>query len=212
MEGTIANFFLGVSHGHCILAVVGKVSFQGTDAEESDLLDTAQEHRIPTPTIKELYGWISAPETSPIDLQDVDIVLSYLFWKKIKRPLLGLPKVAANNFHPAPLPELRGMGGYNVAIMQKRTRYGVTAHYMNEEIDRGDIIQVRNFEMDPEQETALTLERKSQHEMFELFRDVIDRKIRAFWFPPYDGAFIQMAGKEYTLVHDKILKQWMSGS
>ena len=35
--------------------------------------------------------------------------------------------------------------------------------------------------------------------------DDIDRKIRAFWFPPYDGAFIELNGKRYTLINRQIL-------
>ena len=37
--------------------------------------------------------------------------------------------------------------------------------------------------------------------------DDLDRKIRAFWFPPYDGAFIKINGKKYTLINDEILRQ-----
>jgi methionyl-tRNA formyltransferase len=36
--------------------------------------------------------------------------------------------------------------------------------------------------------------------------DDIDAKIRAFWFPPYDGAYIEIDGKSYTLVNRKILE------
>ncbi len=36
--------------------------------------------------------------------------------------------------------------------------------------------------------------------------DDVSRKIRAFWFPPYDGAFIILGGIKYTLVDSQILK------
>lgn len=36
--------------------------------------------------------------------------------------------------------------------------------------------------------------------------DDVERKIRAFWFPPYDGAFIMVGGIKCTLVHGAILK------
>ena len=35
--------------------------------------------------------------------------------------------------------------------------------------------------------------------------DDIDTKIRAFWFPPYLGAYMSKNGKKYTLINDKIL-------
>ncbi len=33
----------------------------------------------------------------------------------------------------------------------------------------------------------------------------LDIKVRAFWFPPYDGAYIERNGKKYTLVDKEIL-------
>ena len=36
--------------------------------------------------------------------------------------------------------------------------------------------------------------------------DDIDRKIRAFWFPPYTGAYMEINGEKYTLINDYILK------
>ena len=33
----------------------------------------------------------------------------------------------------------------------------------------------------------------------------LDVKVRAFWFPPYDGAYIERNGKRYTLVDKEIL-------
>ena len=35
--------------------------------------------------------------------------------------------------------------------------------------------------------------------------DDLDLKIRAFWFPPYHGAYIVRNGKKYTLVNEEIL-------
>lgn len=39
--------------------------------------------------------------------------------------------------------------------------------------------------------------------------DEIDRKIRAFWNPPYSGAQIEIGGKRYTVIHEGILK-WIA--
>ena len=35
----------------------------------------------------------------------------------------------------------------------------------------------------------------------------IDKKIRAFWFPPYTGAYIEIKGKKYTLLNEEMLKK-----
>ena len=52
----------------------------------------------------------------------------------------------------------------------------------------------------------------SKKEMLDMMKidsekDDVDLKIRAFWFPPYSGAYIELNGKQYTLVNDYILKQ-----
>lgn len=176
-------------------------------------------------------------------LGDVDLAVSFLHSKKIKDPLLSYPRYGIINFHPAPLPALKGCGGYNVAILEGYDQWAVTAHYVTAEIDAGPIIDSFTFSIDAEQETAQTLERKSQEFLLSLFKktlrrireagrlntkpnnggryisradieamkgivsgDDIDRKIRAFWFPPYDGAWIEIAGVRYTLVNRGILQ------
>lgn len=40
----------------------------------------------------------------------------------------------------------------------------------------------------------------------DLDNDDIDTKIQAFWYPPYSGAYIEVNGRQYTLVNDFILK------
>jgi methionyl-tRNA formyltransferase len=35
--------------------------------------------------------------------------------------------------------------------------------------------------------------------------DDLDRKLRAFWYPPYPGAIVEVDGKELTLVSEELL-------
>ena len=37
--------------------------------------------------------------------------------------------------------------------------------------------------------------------------DSIKKKVEAFWFPPYEGAYIEINGERYTLVNKKILDE-----
>ena len=71
------------------------------------------------------------------------------------RSLFVLPKrlidsasIAAINFHPAP-PEYPGSGCINFALYDEVSGYGVTAHFMNELVDNGKIIEVRRFPVAP---------------------------------------------------------------
>ena len=107
-----------------------------------------------------------------MDLSGLDCVISFLFWKKIKKPLLAFPKIGAFNFHPGLLPEFRGRRGYNFAILEDFTEYGATAHWMTENFDMGDIIKTEIVPIEPS-ETALSLEKKTQTALMQLLQSVV---------------------------------------
>ncbi len=101
-------------------------------------------------------------------------MLSFLFWKRIRPPLIELARVACLNFHPAPLPDIRGLGGFNVAILEDFAEWGVSAHFVDEEFDTGDLVRVDRFPIDRDGETALSLDLRSQERLLAVFRDVVD--------------------------------------
>ena len=184
-------------------------------------------------------------ETYKRIFNDVDLIISYLYPKKIEEELIKLPKIGCINFHPAPLPEFRGVSPYSFGILEDFPYWGVTAHFINKEFDTGDIIKVKKFNVDLKMETSFSLEQKSQIHLFELFKEIIkmtledrklprvkqnkgryfshkeferlrqineidsietiNKKIRAFWYPPFPGAYIKIQGKEYSVINDKIL-------
>jgi methionyl-tRNA formyltransferase len=189
---------------------------------------------LPQRTDEELYA----------DPPEVDLVLSFLFWKRIRRPLIELPRLGCLNFHPAPLPDMRGLGGYNVAILERFTQWGVSAHFVDERFDTGDLVAVERFPIDPDRETAFSLDLKSQEALFGLFQrvvgaalageelprspqgegryvtreeleslrrvrpgDDVERKLRAFWYPPWPGATVEVDGRDLTLVDEALLAE-----
>lgn len=211
--------------------------------DSAELFLLAEKHNIPIfEDDAPIYEMIENGE-----LRDVDLVISYLYWRKIKMSLISLGKRGCLNFHPAPLPDYKGLAGYNTAILDRRTMYGVSAHVIDsEEFDQGPIVATMKFPIDAEVETAWSLEKKAQEKLFLLFTEVITlfssgkpiptkenkggvaltqkefealkvinlamdspelilRKIRAFFFPPYTGAHIIVGGKRVTLVTDELL-------
>ncbi|MBI5456404.1 hypothetical protein HY969_01560 [Candidatus Kaiserbacteria bacterium] len=214
----------------------------GTDLS---LRSFAQKHKIRFLTDdRMLYRTIERKDASI----RADLVISYLYPKKIRRPLIEHAKLGCINFHPAPLPEYRGRAGYNTAILEKKKRFGVSAHVIDSEtFDSGPIIEVLRFRIDPSHESVLSLERLTQKKLLELFKIVIarykkgaaiktkqnrgglyltaeglesmkrilpsdsakdiHRKIRAFFFPPYRGATIEIKGETFTLVDDEMLSE-----
>ena len=223
-----------VSEGAEVVAVVASEPDRFTrDEQRVDLV--AERHGLPLVEDEELYA--APPE-------GVDAVISFLYWRRIREPLLSLGRAGCLNFHPAPLPDLRGVGGYNVAVLEGMREWGVSAHFVDERIDTGDLIEVERFPIDPDTATALSLDLESQERLFELFRrvmdrllageelprtpqgagryvsaeefqalrrvrpgDDLDRKLRAFWYPPYPGAVVEVDGRELTLVDERLLAE-----
>lgn len=225
-----------VQNGGHVIAVVTDSHFKSSPTALK-----AKELGIPVISLEE------AEQRIRNDASYVDLIVSYLFWRKIKEPLISAPLYGCINFHPAILPDWRGTAGYNMAIWHKLQQWGATAHYVDDQIDTGAIIRTYKFNFDYRHETAYSLEEKTQLIQQNLYKSVLtdvlangklpateqseavgtyitraqmeeakrinvesddlDLKIRAFWFPPYTGAFIEINGKKYTLINDDILKQ-----
>jgi methionyl-tRNA formyltransferase len=215
--------------------VVGVVAPQPDSlTREPQRLDlVAARHGLPLASESQLYD--RPPE-------NVDVVVSFLFWKLIREPLLSLGRIGCLNFHPAPLPDSRGLGGLNVAILEGREQWGVSCHFVDESFDTGDLIEVERFPIDDQAETAFSLDLKTQERLLGLFKrvmqqaldgdelprtqqgegryvtreefealrrvrpgDDLPRKIRAFWYPPYAGAGVDVDGQDLTVVDEPLL-------
>jgi methionyl-tRNA formyltransferase len=224
----------------------------GGAAPQQRLDEAARSHGVPLATDDELYAALDGSTGARFDLAGVDLVLSFLFWKRLRAPLIGLGRTGCLNFHPAPLPDMRGVGGYNVAILEGFSEWGVSAHFVDEGFDTGDLVRVDRFPIDPDSETALSLDITSQERLLAVFRNVTDavaageglartpqgegryvtreefeglrrvrpgdppgltdRRVRAFWYPPYDGATVEVGGRELTLVDRRLLEQAASAN
>jgi methionyl-tRNA formyltransferase len=174
----------------------------------------------------------------------VDLVVSFLFWNLIREPLISLGRIGCLNFHPAPLPDFRGVGGYNLAVLEGLPEWGVSCHFVDESFDTGDLVEVERFAIDPAAHTALSLDLETGEHLVALFRrvmeralagaelprrpqgdgryvsreemerlrvvrpgDDVDRKLRAFWYPPYPGAVLEVDGRHLTLVDEGLLAE-----
>jgi methionyl-tRNA formyltransferase len=139
---------------------------------------------------------------------------------------------------------MRGVGGYNVAILEGRRDWGVSCHFVDPDFDTGDLVAVERFAIDPKTATAFSLDVTSQERLLALFQDVLgrvlrgeelprerqgegryvsreefeelrrvrpgddlDRKLRAFWYPPWPGAVIELEGRSLSLVDERLLRE-----
>lgn len=181
---------------------------------------------------------------------NIDTIYCNTFPKRIKDSWIQMAKLEAINFHTAPLPEYRGVFGFNFAILNKEKSYGVTAHKLASGFDTGDIIKVERFPYDCEKGNVRELVDISETVLLELFQEIhnllkcgktlkkdsqqtkdgryysrrdfdsakkinlndsteeIEQKIRAFWYPPFEGAYIEIDGKHYTLVTEELLQDF----
>ena len=82
-------------------------------------------------------GWERLRSLSP------DLILVATFNQILTRNVLELPPLGVVNVHPSLLPKLRGACPTNAAILKGETTTGLTAHYMGEELDTGDLLLQR---------------------------------------------------------------------
>ena len=205
---------------------------------------THDEQRVDTVARRHGLTLVSYEELSDEPPEAVDLVISFLFWKRIREPVLSLGRSGCLNFHPAPLPDIRGLGGYNVAVLDEMREWGVSCHFVDADFDTGDLVEVERFPIDPDTATALSVDIDSQERLLGLFGSVmsrllvgeelprapqgpgryvsreefeslrrvrpgddVERKLRAFWYPPYPGAVIEVNGRDLTLVGDRLLAE-----
>ena len=147
-----------------------------------------------------LYTFDTALEAMKEGRLKYDLGLSVLYWRKLRDEFLTVPRLGTINFHPALLPEYKGTGGYNLAIMDELSEWGSTAHYVDASIDTGEIIEV---------DIGGRYVSRDEMEAMKQIRDGddVEKKIRAFWFPPYDGAYVEIDGQKYTLINRQLLEE-----
>jgi len=103
-----------------------------------------------------------------------DFGISYLFTKIIKGHTIKEFSGGIFNFHPAPLPEHKGIGGCCYALLHNYDYWGVTAHFVEETLDTGNIVEAIKFPIS-QGLTAVQLEKIIQKKLLELFKGVVNR-------------------------------------
>lgn len=219
--------------------ILGVVIYDSFRFEGSDFFDFCKDKNIRIYNGNEVY--------SDIDVfkENLDVIYVNTYPMLIRSELINVVKKVAVNFHMAPLPEYRGVFGFNFAIYNQEKQYGVTAHKLSKQFDQGDIIEVDRFNIDSDRITVKELVELSEAHLLELFKrtyfkikqdekidyleqgegkyysrkefeklkkikstdtaDIIKRKIRAFWYPPYEGAYIELDGERYSLATKELL-------
>ena len=104
-----------------------------------------------------------------------NIVISFLMPYHIPQFLLRRSQYGGVNFHPAPLPNYRGINCSTFAILNNESSFGVTCHYMSDRFDDGPILESRPVYIDS-RDTAMSLEAKSKALLLDLFCSVVSNR------------------------------------
>lgn len=88
--------------------------------------------------------------------------------------VLNVPKIAALNFHPGPLPEYAGSNVYQWGVINGEKEFGATIHEMTADIDAGPILAEKRFPIG-EGDTGLIVYTKALSAGVEMLKDLLPR-------------------------------------
>lgn len=97
-------------------------------------------------------------EVAPLKALKLDLIVVGGFSIILKKPLLDVPRLGCVNTHSSLLPRHRGPNPFSAAILAGDAETGVTFHWMDEDIDTGDIIVQHKIALN-EESTMLGLYR-----------------------------------------------------
>ena len=90
---------------------------------------------------------------------ELDLIITCAYGKILPKEILDLPRLGCINVHASLLPKLRGGAPIHRAIINGYSKTGITIMYMDEEMDKGDIISQKEIDIS-DIETAESLHDK----------------------------------------------------
>jgi methionyl-tRNA formyltransferase len=127
---------------------------------DPDMQEAAREWGIPLLTMNDVLD------------MDADIGLSVRFHEILRAQHLARFRLGVVNLHGAPLPDMRGSMCDAAAILEERTEFGTSLHWMDKGIDTGPILAVRRFPIAAE-DTVFELFQKSNELGLELIKETL---------------------------------------
>ena len=102
------------------------------------------------------------------NIENADILISVMFENIIRKR--QMQNKICFNFHPGILPEYKGSGIFSWVLINQEKKTGVTLHLIDEGVDTGDIIEIREFLISRE-DTAHSLFLRGQQTILKMFKD-----------------------------------------
>lgn len=151
---------------HVVYVVCKKIDI----VKNTELWDICLNYHIQIIDNDEMYRMLEESKMPKIDL-----AISNTYGRLIKTPLLEWVNGNCINFHGAILPKYKGLFTYNHGILNGEEEWGVTAHYVNDKFDEGNIISIQRFEILADEISVSELEEKTQKTAYELMKEIVDK-------------------------------------
>ena len=148
-EFAVASLKALTDGGYNIVAVItapDKPAGRGLKVQESAVKSYAVEAGIPV--------------LQPVKLKDPDFVEQFrrlnadlaivVAFRMLPEVIWSMPRLGTFNLHASLLPHYRGQAPINWAIINGETKTGVTTFFLNAKIDEGEIIDMREVDILPE--------------------------------------------------------------
>lgn len=102
----------------------------------------------------------------------IDVGYSVFYPKIIRNPIIENCKIACINFHPAPLPQYRGLASMCFGVLNEIDYWEITAHFIEDEtLDSGKVILTKKI-MVEKNDTPYHIEEKLYPKEIEIFEEV----------------------------------------
>lgn len=117
-------------------------------------------------------------------IRNIELIVSAAYPQIFSKQLLSIPRCGAVNFHPSLLPRFRGAHPHYWAIRTGEEVSGITAHFMTEHIDEGDLVAQLSF-------SIKELDYKQLYEKINLETPSLVKKVDEFFADPTSKAIPQ---------------------
>lgn len=171
-EFAVASLNALVKSGHKVLAVVtapDRPASRGLKLQQSAVKEYALKNNLPVLQPEKLKDEAFINELKKLNA-DLFVVVAF---RMLPEVVWKLPKLGTINLHASLLPNYRGAAPINWAIINGEKQTGVTTFFINQDIDKGDII-FRRFINIFESDNAGTLHDKLMTEGSDLLVETVN--------------------------------------
>ena len=129
-----------------VVTVADKASGRGQKVHQSPVKTYAVEHDLPLFQPEKLRNEDFLSQIQSLNA-DIFVVVAFRMMPKV---LFSMPRLGTFNLHASLLPDYRGAAPINYAVINGETKSGVTTFFINEKIDKGNILLQAETEISPE--------------------------------------------------------------